>query len=329
MAEPLGLKGDIEKRLGILRAVAPYYGKILSASFLRKTSDQVPGVDRIHSLLSGIYKPKWSAYALSIASMLKSPYSDEVFYNADRTWWIRYSPKSGGMDIADNVSLLRCMSDKQPIMVLRQLYDKFGPEGAQHRLLGLGMIESFDAANDVFRIRGLDWDEVVTFLGIGVPDDLVETALRLESLEQWAPFEASNRAIYRVEKQRRDAAFSDIVLTNYDQSCAVTGLRFNSKKHTEAAAAHIIGKSALGTDDPRNGIALSQSVHWAFDRGIFTITDQFEVLINPKARSARIAAFPLMDLDRRPIQLPKDTYYRPHPEALEWHRKEVFEKFVL
>jgi putative restriction endonuclease len=109
----------------------------------------------------------------------------------------------------------------------------------------------------------------------------------------------------------------------------VTGLRFNSKKHTEAAAAHIIGKSALGTDDPRNGIALSQSVHWAFDHGIFTITDQFEVLINPKARTARIAAFPLMELDRKPIQLPKDTYYRPHPEALEWHRKEVFDKFVL
>ena len=170
--------------------------------------------------------------------MLKSPYSDEVFYNADRTWWIKYSPKIGGMNVADNVGLLKCMTDKQAIMVLRQLYDKFGPEGAQHRLLGLGMIEGFDAANDVFRIRGLDWDEVVAFLGIGVPDDLVETALRLESLEQWAPFEAPNRAIYRVEKQRRDAAFSEIVLANYDQSCAVTGLRFNSKKHTEAAAAH-------------------------------------------------------------------------------------------
>jgi hypothetical protein len=27
--------------------------------------------------------------------------------------------------------------------------------------------------------------------------------------------------------------------------------------------------------------------------------------------------------------LTEDTYYRPHPEALEWHRKEVFDKFVL
>ena len=109
----------------------------------------------------------------------------------------------------------------------------------------------------------------------------------------------------------------------------MTGQRFHSAEHTEAAAAHIIGKKELGTDDPRNGIALSQSAHWAFDRGIFTITDQFEVLIHPKARSANIAAFPLLELDRRPILLPKDSQYRPHPEALEWHRARVFNRFVL
>ena len=36
--------------------------------------------------------------------MLKSPYRDQVFHNPDRTWWINYSPKEGGMDIAVNAA---------------------------------------------------------------------------------------------------------------------------------------------------------------------------------------------------------------------------------
>jgi hypothetical protein len=30
-----------------------------------------------------------------------------------------------------------------------------------------------------------------------------------------------------------------------------------------------------------------------------------------------------------PINLPEDENYYPHPEALEWHKKEVFNKFSL
>jgi putative restriction endonuclease len=82
-----------------------------------------------------------------------------------------------------------------------------------------------------------------------------------------------------------------------------------------------------GTDDPRNGIALSKSAHWAFDRGIFTISDQYEVVVNPKVASASVANFPAIELDRRPILLPSDPYYRPHPDALAWHKQEVFDRF--
>ena len=47
-------------------------------------------------------------------------------------------------------------------------------------------------------------------------------------------------------------------------------------KMIEAEAAHIIGKDVLGTDDPRNGLALSRTVHWAFDDGLFTISAEYE-----------------------------------------------------
>jgi len=320
---------EIAERLRIFRAIAPQYGKVLPASFFQKTFQTVPGIERIHNLIEGIYKPAGSLYPLSIASMLKSPYRDQVHYNPDRTWWIHYSPKAGGMDMAVNAALVRCMTDHQPLLVLRQESDKTSAQGAHHRLLGLGFIEDFDPKTDLFRIRGLEWCEVSAVLGFEIEDELLETALRLESLEKWQPFVAEDRSVYKVSRQKRDAAFSGVVLDNYGFTCAVTGQQFRSENLTEAQGAHIIGKEVRGTDDPRNGVALSRSVHWAFDRGIFTISDQYEVVINPKARSASIANFSLMEMDRRKIFLPKDEYYRPHPEALAWHKKEVFDRFTL
>src|SRR3954468_18115501 len=108
---------DLAERLRVFRAVAPHFGKILPAAFLQDTNQSVPGVVRLHNLASGIFKPKDSALALCITSMLSSPYHDRVFYNPDRTWWMHYSPKSGGMEHAANVALIRCMTDHQPLLV--------------------------------------------------------------------------------------------------------------------------------------------------------------------------------------------------------------------
>jgi predicted restriction endonuclease len=321
---------DLTERIRIFRAMAPHFGEVLPASFFKKTSAVIPAVDRIHNLIEGIFKPANSVYPLSIASTLNGPYKDQVFYNPDGSWWIQYSPKAGGMNIAVNAGLTRCMADHEPVLVLQQVSAKTSAEGSRYLFLGPGYVEHFDPTSELFRIHGLDWSEVEAHLGLGLAaDDMIKAALRLESLKQWAPFAKEERGVYQVSRQKRDAAFAGIVLDNYDYTCAVSGLRFQSRNHIEAHGAHIISKEERGTDDPRNGLALSRSVHWAFDRGIFTISDQYEVVINPKARAASIANFPLMELDRKKIFLPKDEYYRPHPEALAWHKAEVFDRFSL
>jgi HNH endonuclease len=322
---------EIAERIRIFKAALPYFGMVQPSAFFQRTSAILPNVQRIHNLIEGIYKPGGWVYPLSIASMLKSRYSDQLFHNPDRTWWMEYSPKAGGMDLAVNAGLIRCMADKQPLIVLRQEGDKTSAAGSRHLLLGLGYVERFDPAAELFRIRGLTFDEVAVFTETGLSeesDDLIETALRLESLEDWVPFAAEDRAVYRISRQKRDAAFRSVVLSNYGYTCAVTGQKFRSPRHVEADGAHIIGKEVRGTDDPRNGIALSKSAHWAFDRGIFTISDQYEVVVNPKISSANVANFPAIELDRRKILLPDDPYYRPHPEALAWHKQECFDRFL-
>lgn len=317
---------DRTRRRQIFAALTSRFGRILPAIFIR--DPQLPGVDRIHPLIEGIYKPAWSNYALTIASMLKSPYSDQTHFHADGTWWMHYSPKSGGMDLAANASIIRCMTDAEPLLVLKQISAKDFRSGAQHRLLGLGLVESFDPARHLFQIRGVPADRFTDYLDTTLTDDLIETALRLESLEQWQPFVKEDRVLYHVNAQKRDQAFRDVVLSNYDRTCAVTGQKFVYSDTVEADAAHIIAKGNRGTDDPRNGLSLSRSVHWAFDQGIFTLSDQYEVILHPSAKQASVSAFPLLEMDRKRILLPSDSAYLPHPEALAWHRSERFGLFA-
>jgi HNH endonuclease len=316
-----------ERRREIFRRVAPIFGTVRPASLLRDAA-------RFGSLLrspgEGIFKPQWATHALSIASMLSSPYTDQITFLEDRSWLMAYSPKSGGLDIAANVALLNCMQDREPLLVLRQQTDKRSRSGSTYLIAGLGHIERYDARRDVFQLRGLHFEEVVRYI-YGQPDladDLVETAIRLEALEDWTPVVQEERAIYHVNRLKRDAPFRDVILSNYGCSCAVTGLRFRHGSHIEAEAAHIIGKNAHGPDDPRNGLALSRTAHWAFDHGIFTLSDDYEVLIHDQARDGDQRLKSIFETEGKQILLPNEAFYRPHPSALAWHRQHRFGAFL-
>ena len=314
-----------DRRREIFRRVAPLFGTVQPALLLRDK-------DRFGSFLrspaEGIFKPQWATHAFSISSMLSSPYTDQITFLADRSWVMAYSPKAGGLDLAANVALFNCMEDNEPVLVLRQQTDK--RSGSTYLIAGLGQILRFDANEDVFRLRGLHADEVTSYLygRSDLADDLLETAVRLEALEEWVPIVQEERAIYRVSRLKRDAAFRDVILGNYGYTCAVTGLRFRCGTHIEAEAAHIIGKENRGPDDPRNGLALSRTAHWAFDRGIFTLSDDYEVLIHKSARDGDQRLTPIFEAEGRQILLPNEAFYRPHRAALAWHRDRRFGAFL-
>ena len=321
---------EINSRWKAFRLLAPYFGRVVPAKFIQKTATVFPEITRIHNLIEGIYKPKDARYGFAIASMLKNPYADRISYNADRSWYFFYSPKAGALDSAVNQSLFNCLTDQEPVLVLKQLTDKTSPLGTTYQMLGLGLIESFDSGDRLFRIREVTIEQFQQRVDPNsqvLSDDLIETALQLEALESWTPFLSEDRAIYKVSKAKRNAAFRKIVLENYEQSCAVLGRKFVYGSLCEAQAAHIIGKEVNGTDDPRNGLALSHEAHWAFDQGIFTISDQYEVLVHPKANDADQRFFSVIDADGKRIALPGEESNYPHPEALAWHQEEIFGKF--
>jgi putative restriction endonuclease len=82
----------------------------------------------------------------------------------------------------------------------------------------------------------------------------------------------------------RNRLFRRLVLHAYDKRSAITGLKLiNGGGRAEVDAAHIGPVEASGPDILSNGIALSGTAHWMFDRGLIGLSDDLDILISRQA----------------------------------------------
>ena len=95
----------------------------------------------------------------------------------------------------------------------------------------------------------------------------------------------------------------------------------NGGGRAEAQAAHIQPVAENGPDSLRNGVALSSTFHWMFDRGLISIDDDYSLLLKRDAIPGSVIS--LVNSDRR-LRLPDQGIYHPHPRFLEYHREHVF-----
>jgi putative restriction endonuclease len=120
----------------------------------------------------------------------------------------------------------------------------------------------------------------------------------------------------------RDRAFAVVIKTAYQDTCAVTGLKIiNGGGRSEVQAAHIRPVADQGPDSLRNGIALSGTMHWMFDRGLISVDDDFTVLTVGK--SVPDTVLRLMNPERK-LRPPLRDADRPHAQFLRYHREVVF-----
>ena len=110
----------------------------------------------------------------------------------------------------------------------------------------------------------------------------------------------------------------------YDATCAATGLKLvNGGGHAEVQAAHIRPVHDKGPDFLHNGLALSATVHWMFDRGLISIGPPpgYPILIS--SRGLPDQARRLLNPDGR-LRVPRDQRLWPAPAYLDYHRQTVF-----
>lgn len=131
------------------------------------------------------------------------------------------------------------------------------------------------------------------------------------------------RAISKTNRLVRDRLFRQTVLRAYEKRCAFTGLRFiNGGGRAEVEAAHIRPVKDDGPDAIGNGIALSRTVHWMFDRGLLSLSDNYDIRLSRHIND--IEGVNQLLHPTRMARVPADPRLRPRPAYLAWHRDNVF-----
>lgn len=121
--------------------------------------------------------------------------------------------------------------------------------------------------------------------------------------------------------------FHDLVMHAYNYKCAITGkvIRYKEGKIDlfNLEAAHIKPQAHQGTFLPCNGIAMSRDMHFAFDKGFFTIDDEYKVRVSEKIKDSWFYE----EYNGKKMFVPIEPFYRPQQVFLQHHRENVFEKF--
>jgi putative restriction endonuclease len=117
----------------------------------------------------------------------------------------------------------------------------------------------------------------------------------------------------------RDPAFRRVVTQMYDYRCAATGVRLLLPSgEALVEAAHIHPFHEAGDDDPRNGLALTPDMHWAFDRNLIAPGPDLKWHVS-SILDSRVPDFAtLVGLEGKPLLPPREARMFPKREALEW-----------
>lgn len=151
----------------------------------------------------------------------------------------------------------------------------------------------------------------------GTADGFDETQTPFQHLSQRVRIDQlTNRIV-------RDRNFRKNVLRAYGERCAITGLRLiNGGGRAEVEAAHIRPVEQNGPDIVSNGIALSGTAHWMFDRGLVGLTDDLEILISRQTNDRE--AIDSMINGSGKLLVPERLADRPRIEFLTWHRENCY-----
>lgn len=184
-------------------------------------------------------------------------------------------------------------------------------------------------------VRTIPAEDFNRIVGLGL--DTQDELLPRTDLESAAAFVAEEQAPFEFEQDRvqmlttrtvRDRIFRTRVLKAYDRRCAFTGFQFiNGGGRAEVEAAHIKSVQDKGPDVVQNGLALSGTVHWMFDRGLLSVSDDERILLSNHINDVD-GVRKILNASGQ-ARFPENPHERPDRQFLRWHREHCFKGAVL
>lgn len=178
-------------------------------------------------------------------------------------------------------------------------------------------------------VRRLPDSDFARIIDYGLPQDLEQI-----EASRYAPYRPDlddgaqvfiRPVLERLTRRKfRDVAFSRRVREAYGYRCAMSGLQIrNGGGRPEVQAAHIRPVERDGSDSTRNGLALSGTLHWMFDRGLISVAEDCETLLVSRNKVPGEVVERLLHPSGKLLK-PITSLDLPHPENLRWHRENVF-----
>lgn len=182
-------------------------------------------------------------------------------------------------------------------------------------------------------VRRLTEADFACIVNLGLPEDLehrekTRYGTVVDGVEE-EPALFQRPIIERLTRRPyRDVAFRRKVREAYDYRCALSGLQLrNGGGRPEVQAAHIRPVEQLGSDAVRNGLALSGTLHWMFDRGLISIAEDCETVLVSRNKVPDEVVRRLLRPDGK-LWKPSDHRHWPSPVNLKWHRENVFGQVI-
>ncbi len=302
MADPVKRINDENLEKSLLHIRELNGSKALS----RDLQDVIPGF----KTQKGIYKPQNSQYALWIRQTSRGPYDDkDPDILPDGSWYYRYTPEARGgetdLSLNTNRALLNSMDDNVPLGVFIQR-DLPGSQRT-YEVMGLAYVEAFDGTH---------------FIIHGEPIDVEAKPMKVKLISPFRPYETGELPVSETTKVIRERAFQAGIRRLYHEKCSLCELGYHFHgQPIGVEAAHLIPVSDRGTSkDLRNGILLCRNHHSLFDRYIWTLDEDYRVLVKdePLFRRSAESNHVLKVEGLKLPNLPDNEYDLPPQEAIDF-----------
>lgn len=133
---------------------------------------------------------------------------------------------------------------------------------------------------------------------------------------------AKKKTINRVEERfARDWKFRARLLQLYNNTCCISRYQI-IPNYKIIEACHIQPHAEFGIDTVTNGIPLSIHLHRAFDGGLISLNDRYEVLVkDQRSFKENTSPFNLRQFKGQQILLPNNSSFYPDLNKVHWHRE--------